>query len=119
LGEAQRRLKQWGAARVSLERAADAFSALGSPGWAERARAELARVSGRRPSAPGTLTPSERDIAELAAQGLANKEIAHRLTISVHTVEVHLSHSYRKLGVRSRTQLAAHLTARASDPANR
>ena len=59
LGRAERRLKQWAAARASLERAAAAFDELGSAGWAQRARAELARVGARGPGVPGELTPTE------------------------------------------------------------
>ena len=85
-----------------------AFDELGSPGWAEQARSELARVGARRRKAPtGELTPTEQRVVELAAAGLANKEIARKLFVGVHTVEVHLTHAYAKLGVRSRTQLAA------------
>jgi DNA-binding CsgD family transcriptional regulator len=109
LGRAQRRLKQWGAAREALEDAAAAFEALGSGGWAQRARSELERVGGRRPRASGELTPTERGVVELAAAGLANKEIAQALHLAVHTVEVHLSRAYAKLGVHSRGQLAARL----------
>jgi DNA-binding CsgD family transcriptional regulator len=109
LGRAQRRLRKWGAARSALERAAVAFDEIGADGWAERARSELARVGGRRPQAEGELTPTERRTAELAAQGLSNKQIAGTLFVSVHTVEVHLSHAYAKLGIRSRAQLARHL----------
>jgi DNA-binding CsgD family transcriptional regulator len=116
LGRAQRRLKQWGSARTSLGRAAAAFEELGSSGWAQRAREELARVGGRAPGAPGTLTPTEHDVVELAAHGLTNKEIAGHLSIAVHTVEVHLSRAYLKLGVRSRSQLAAQLTPPARGP---
>lgn len=119
LGRAQRRVKQWGPARASLECAAASFGELGSPGWAERARAELARIGGRSPAAPGALTPTEQDVVELAAQGLTNKEIARHLSIAVHTVEVHLSRAYVKLGVRSRSQLAGRLSApRPVDPTN-
>jgi DNA-binding CsgD family transcriptional regulator len=75
------------------------------------ARGELARVGGRRPS--GQLTPTEREVVELASAGLANKEIARSLHLAVHTVEVHLSRAYAKLGVRSRAQLAARLAERA------
>ena len=105
LGRAQRRHRKWGAARRSLERAEAAFAELSSPGWAEEAKAELARVSARRPQPRGELTPAERRVAELAGDGLTNKEIAQALFVSVHTVEVHLSHVYAKLGIRSRTQL--------------
>jgi DNA-binding CsgD family transcriptional regulator len=118
LGRAQRRLKQWGPARTSFDRAVAAFVQLGSPGWAQRARAELARVGGRSPATPGTLTATEQDIVELAAQGLTNKQIARRLSIAVHTVEVHLSRAYAKLGVGSRAQLTARLTPRPADPTN-
>jgi DNA-binding CsgD family transcriptional regulator len=110
LGRSQRRLKQWGAARDSLGDAAAAFEELPSVGWAQRTRAEIERVGGRRPRASGELTPTERDIVALAARGLANKEIARTLSIAVHTVEVHLSRAYAKLGVRSRSQLAARLS---------
>jgi DNA-binding NarL/FixJ family response regulator len=105
LGRAQRRHRGWGGARTALEAAATAFDALGSPGWAEQARAELARVSARRPAAEGELTPAERRVVELAAEGRTNKEIAQALFVTVRTVEAHLSHAYAKLGVRSRTEL--------------
>jgi DNA-binding NarL/FixJ family response regulator len=111
LGRAARRLRKWGTARRALEPAAAAFDAIGSPGWADEARTELARVGGRRAPPPGELTPAEQRVAELAARGLANKEIARALFISVHTVEVHLSRAYAKLGVRSRTQLSGRIPA--------
>jgi DNA-binding CsgD family transcriptional regulator len=106
LGRAQRRLKKWGAARRSLEQAVAAFDEMGSPGWAEQARSELARVGARRPQPTGELTTTERRVADLAADGLSNKEIARTLHVTVHTVEVHLSHAYAKLGIHSRAQLA-------------
>jgi DNA-binding CsgD family transcriptional regulator len=109
LGRAQRRLRKWGAARDTLGAAAAGFDELGSAGWAEQARAELGRVGARRPSPSGELTPTERRTAELAADGLSNKEIAQVLHVTVHTVEVHLSRAYAKLGVRSRSQLAGRL----------
>ncbi len=109
LGRVQRRSKKWALARRSLEDAADAFEEIGSGGWVEDARSELARVGARRPRPEGTLTPAEQRVAELAAAGLANKEIAHTLFVSVHTVEEHLSHAYAKLGIRSRSQLASRL----------
>ncbi len=108
LGRFQRRSRKWGAARDSLGQAVDAFETLGSTGWAEQARSEDSRVGGRRAGAGGDLTPTERRIATLAASGLSNKEIAHKLFVTVHTVEVHLSRVYAKLGVRSRGQLARH-----------
>ncbi len=111
LGRAQRRFRKWGSARRSLEAAATAFGELGSPGWVEEARSDLARVGARRPPPAGELTKAERRVAELAASGLANKQIARDLFVSVKTVEVHLSHAYAKLGVHSRTQLARRLSA--------
>jgi DNA-binding NarL/FixJ family response regulator len=112
LGRAQRRLRKWAAARISLEQAAAGFDELGARGWAEQARSELTRVGGRRKQHPGALTPSEQRVVELAADGLANKEIARELFVTVRTVEVHLKHAYEKLGVRSRTQLARRLSER-------
>jgi DNA-binding CsgD family transcriptional regulator len=57
------------------------------------------------------LTPAEERVVALAIEGMSNKEIARLLVVTVHTVEVHLTHSYQKLGVRSRTQLAGAVTA--------
>ena len=54
----------------------------------------------------GELTPTEQRVAELATEGLSNKEIAQALFVTVNTVEAHLSHAYAKLGIRSRAQLA-------------
>jgi DNA-binding NarL/FixJ family response regulator len=82
---------------------------MGSPGWAQQARAELSRVGARSPRPSGELTQSELRAAELAVDGLSNKEIAGQLVVTVHTVEVHLSRAYAKLGVRSRGQLAGRL----------
>ena len=113
LGRAQRRHKKWAAARDSLEQAIAAFEGIGSAGWAEQARSELARVGARRPQPTGELTEAERRAVELAVEGRSNKEIAQTLFVSVHTVEVHLSHAYAKLGVRSRAQLARRLSAEA------
>jgi DNA-binding CsgD family transcriptional regulator len=112
LGRAQRRMKKWGPARESLQGAIAAFEELGSDGWAKRARDELARNGGRRPRSSGELTATEREVVELAASGRANKEIAQALSLAVHTVEVHLSRAYAKLGVRSRSQLAGRLGIR-------
>jgi DNA-binding NarL/FixJ family response regulator len=111
LGRAQRRARKWGAAREALEQAAAEFDEMGSPGWADEARAELSRVGGRRRKGePDELTPTERRVADLAAEGLANKEIAGALFITVRTVEEHLRNAYAKLGIRSRTQLARRLS---------
>jgi DNA-binding CsgD family transcriptional regulator len=107
-GSALRRSRQKAAAREALEAAAAGFDAIGARVWAERARAELARVGGR-PPASGALTPTERRVAELVAQGLQTKQVAGRLFVSPKTVEGHLSRIYGKLGVNSRTELAHRL----------
>jgi DNA-binding CsgD family transcriptional regulator len=109
LGRAQRRAKKWGAARDVLELAVAAFDAMGSPGWADAARAELERVGSRRPASEGGLTATERRVADLAVRGLSNKEIARTLVVTVNTVEFHLRNTYVKLGIRSRAQLAPRL----------
>jgi DNA-binding NarL/FixJ family response regulator len=104
-GEAFRRFKQRGRAREMFEAALAAFEAAGAPAWADRARDGLARLG--RPGAGGdTLTESERRLAELAASGLTNHEVAARAFVSVKTVEANLTRVYRKLGVRSRVGLA-------------
>lgn len=105
LGSARRRDRQKRAAREALERALGLFEALGAQVWADRARVELARVSGRKASLT-ELTESEARVVRLAAAGLTNREIARTLSMSVRTVEGHLSHVYAKLGLRSRTELA-------------
>jgi DNA-binding NarL/FixJ family response regulator len=112
LGRAQRRFRKWGGARDALQQAVTAFDGMGAPGWADEARSELARVGARRPTPSGELTSAERGVVELAAEGRANKEIARALHVTVHTVEVHLSRAYAKLGVRSRAQLASRLSGR-------
>jgi DNA-binding CsgD family transcriptional regulator/tetratricopeptide (TPR) repeat protein len=111
LGRAGRRSRRRGLARRCLSEAAVAFDRIGSAGWAERARSELSRIGARQPLPQGELSPAETSVAELAAGGLSNKEIASRLFVSVHTVELHLSHAYAKLGIRSRAQLAARMNS--------
>jgi DNA-binding CsgD family transcriptional regulator len=112
LGAVQRRARRRRAARQTLEQAVDTFERLGAPIFAERARAELTRIGGRAPSRGG-LTPTERRVADLVADGKTNREAAAELVLSVHTVEAALTSVYRKLGVRSRTELARTHPARA------
>ncbi len=107
LGVVRRQAQQKRAAREALEQALAIFEELGARLWAEKARAELKRVSGRRPPSD-ELTETEWRVADLAAQGRSNKEIAAELYMGVSTVEAHLSHVYRKLGVR-RAELATRL----------
>ena len=105
LGVLRRRARRRKAAREALEQACDEFERLGATRWLERGRAELARLGGRPPS-DGELTPSERKVAALVAHGRTNREVAAELVLSEKTVESHLSHVYRKLGLRSRAELA-------------
>jgi DNA-binding NarL/FixJ family response regulator len=105
-GQLHRRRRQKRATRESLEQALALLEPMGAALWAQRARDELARLGRRRREG---LTASEGRVADLAVRGLSNKEIAQALFVTVHTVEVHLSHAYAKLGVRSRTQLAGRL----------
>lgn len=104
-GQVQRRARKKRAARESLQTALDLCEEMGAPLWAEKARLELARISGRGPHS-GRLTETERRVAELVAAGKSNKQVASELFLSVHTVEDNLKSTYRKLGVRSRTELA-------------
>jgi DNA-binding CsgD family transcriptional regulator len=107
-GAALRRAKRKADARDRLEQATAAFEALSASAFAARARAELARIGGRRRS-EGGLTATERQIAELVAEGRSNKEVAAALFVTVKTVEANLSRVYAKLGLRSRAELARHL----------
>lgn len=108
-GRVERSARNWGAARVVLTEALERFDALGAARWAERAAGDLARLPGRRPADRNKLTTREREVAELAAAGQSNKEIAAGLLLSVHTVEANLTKVYAKLGVRSRAGLASRL----------
>jgi DNA-binding NarL/FixJ family response regulator len=86
----------------------------GALALAERARAELTAGGGRRPrlelTGVNALTPAERRVSEMAADGeITNRAIAQSLFVTEKTVELHLSSAYRKLGIRSRFQLAAAL----------
>jgi DNA-binding CsgD family transcriptional regulator len=105
-GSAQRRSRMWAKARVSLDEARDIFLSLGSPPWAAKAAREVEKIGGRSPSR-WELTPAEEQMANLAGQGRTNREIAEELFVSIKTVEWTLSKVYRKLQVRSRTELAA------------
>jgi DNA-binding CsgD family transcriptional regulator len=107
-GEIGRRMKQKRSAREDLDRAHEIFERIGAPLWAERTRRELARIGGRAPTSTG-LTPTEAQIAQLVAEGRTNREVAEALFVSVHTVEANLKRVYRKLDVRSRTELARKL----------
>ena len=107
-GAALRRSKRKADARDRLEEAVASFDQLGAAAFAGRARAELARIGGRRRS-EGGLTATERQIAGLVADGRSNKEVAAALFVTVKTVEANLSRVYAKLGLRSRADLARHM----------
>jgi len=104
LGVVRRRARQKRPARLAIEEALEAFEHVGAAEWADRARAELGQVGGRR-RAEG-LTAAERRVAALVAEGRTNQEVAAALFLSKRTVASHLTHVYAKLGVRSRTELA-------------
>jgi DNA-binding CsgD family transcriptional regulator len=103
-GQVLRRRKQRRSARESLEQAEEIFVRLGADAWTRRAGEQLQRVSVRR--APDELSPTELQIARLAAEGLTNRLIAERAFVSVKTVETNLKRAYRKLGISARAQLA-------------
>jgi DNA-binding CsgD family transcriptional regulator len=107
-GEILRRMKQKAGARSALVEALHVFEGIGARLWVERARRELSRIGGRPPT-PDTLTETEAQVAELVAGGATNREAAAALFMSVHTVESNLKRIYRKLGVRSRTELSVRL----------
>lgn len=105
LGRVLRRLQARRDAQTMLDDALQRFEALGAAPWAERAREELARIGGRAPS-QDELTATERRIARLVAAGMTNREVAATLFVTPKTVESALTRVYRKLDVRSRTELA-------------
>ncbi len=114
LGAALRRARRPTEAREPLRAALDLATACGAPPLADAARSEL-YAAGARPrvealSGVAALTASERRVADLAAGGETNRDIAQALYVTPKTVEVHLSNVYRKLGIRSRRELPVALT---------
>lgn len=105
-GRIERRAKSRKGAREALEAALDIFDQMGAARFAEIAASELARIPGRAPSS-GELTETERRVSELVAKGMSNKQIAAQMFVTVRTVEANLTRIYAKLGIRSRTELAA------------
>jgi DNA-binding CsgD family transcriptional regulator len=108
-----RRHRRVAESRGVLRAARDTFDALGSAPWGEQARREL-RASGERsrrrvPDARDQLTAQELQIAQLAGEGLSNREIGERLFLSHRTVSTHLYRVFPKLGITSRAELDAAL----------
>ena len=113
LGERLRRARRRVDAREPLQRALGAFEQIGAEIWAERARREL-RATGERarrrvPEAADLLTPQELQVALQVVGGASNREAAASLFVSPKTIESHLNSVYRKLGIRSRTELVGRL----------
>jgi DNA-binding CsgD family transcriptional regulator len=120
LGAALRRCNRRAEARAPLARAREIAHRCGAKVMTDRAEAEL-RATGARPrrfalSGTEALTASERRVARLAGAGLSNREIAQQLFVTVNTVESHLRQTYLKLGVHSRGELPAVLSAKTADP---
>ena len=106
-GMIERRARHKSAARESLGQALGIFEHLGAPLWADKARRELSKIATRAPA--DGLTETERRIAALVAQGQTNREVAAAMFVTENTVQTHIRHIFQKLGVRSRTELAARL----------
>ena len=104
-GAARRRAGQRTRAADALKSAIGILDELGAPHWREQAENELRRAS-PRPRRDRELTEAERRVAALVAEGHTNREVAAQLFTTIRTVEAHLTRIYRKLGIRSRTQLA-------------
>jgi len=115
-GTLQRRNRKKRPARESLTQALAVFDELGAGLWSERARGELSRIGGRAPATLGVLTPTEERVAALVAAGRTYREVADALFISPKTVQWNLSKIYRKLGIRSRGELAARLARQGGSP---
>jgi DNA-binding CsgD family transcriptional regulator len=115
-GRLLRRSGKRATAREVLTEAVAVFDRVGAPTWSDRARSELARLGGRK-AGPDELTPTETLVAELAASGISNREIAERAFLTTKAVEANLTRAYRKLGIRSRAGLARALEAVDAIPA--
>jgi DNA-binding CsgD family transcriptional regulator len=110
-GMTERRAKRKSAAAASFGRALAIFEQLGAPLWAGKARQELGATAARQPAG---LTPTECRVADLIAQGRSNREVARVMFVTENTVQTHVRHIFQKLGVRSRTEMAARLLAASS-----
>ena len=113
-GQVHRRNREKRLADEALREAARIFTDAGAQLWTERARTELARV-GLRPRAPAELTQTERRVAELAATGMTNRQVATAAFLAPKTIDNVLGRVYRKLGIASRAELGA-VMARSDGP---
>src|SRR5207244_5252814 len=102
----ERRARRRASARQALEQALEIFERVGAPLWAKQAQEQIERLGLRR-GAGDELTAGERRVAELAARGLTNREVAAELFLSPKTVEANLSRGHRQLGMLSRAELGA------------
>jgi len=109
LGQLLRRQRRKDLAAVAVQEAVRAFDEMGTRLWCERARAELARTR-VNPAHDFELTPSEQRVAELAASGMTNRDVAATLFISPKTVEAKLARIYRKLDIHSRAELGQRIS---------
>ncbi|CDO07010.1 AAA family ATPase [Mycolicibacterium cosmeticum] len=109
VGQLLRRQRRKEGTSETLQAALHAFEELGAPLWAERARAELAKTRVTRAHDLG-LTPAEQRVAELAASGMTNRDVAAALFISPKTVEHNLARAYRKLAIHSRAELGQRIS---------
>ena len=114
MGQLQRRAKHKALARSTLEKAEAIFEELGAVTWAEKARAELARLGLRHTGQE--LSETERRVAELAAAGKTNKQIAAELFISRRTVEANIARIYVKLDIHTRAALASRMAVGEAGP---
>jgi DNA-binding CsgD family transcriptional regulator len=112
-GIVERRARHKSAARTSLTQARVMFQQLGAPLWAEKASRELSKIAKPcRQLGAGGLTETERRVADLVARGRTNREVALAMFVTENTVQTHIRHIFQKLGVRSRTELAAQLLSK-------
>jgi DNA-binding NarL/FixJ family response regulator len=110
-GQIRRRAKAKRLAAGALAEAHREFIAFGAVAWAQQVAAELARVNVRA-AAAGALTETERRVAELAAAGLTNRQVAQQLFLAVKTVDANLARVYLKLSITSRAELGARMGRR-------
>lgn len=112
VGVTLRRAGKRAEAADALGQARQLFERIEAPSLVARADAEIERLGAKRSTDSTTLTPTEQQVADLVVAGRSNAEIAATLVVSLRTVESNLTRAYRKLGVRSRTELAALLRER-------